>query len=98
MRILFLLLLAPLALAADAPVPDAAKSAAGLDSALAPPHAQTRNPNPPPPAESLKHFHPRPGYTVDLIANEPNIRQPLNLTFDPRGRMWVTQYIQYPFP
>jgi len=32
------------------------------------------------------------------VASEPVIRQPLNLHFDERGRLWVVQYIQYPFP
>src|SRR5205085_12458312 len=58
----------------------------------------TRDTKPFPPEEALKHFKPRPGYAVDLIAAEPTVRQPLNITFDARGRMWVTQYIQYPFP
>src|SRR5262249_55980111 len=48
--------------------------------------------------ESLKKFRPQEGFAVDLIATEPTVRQPLNITFDQRGRMWVVQYIQYPFP
>lgn len=35
---------------------------------------------------------------VELIAAEPEIRQPLHISFDHRGRMWVVQYRQYPFP
>src|SRR5207248_9290377 len=35
---------------------------------------------------------------VDLVASEPVVRQPLYVTFDERGRMWVVQYRQYPFP
>jgi putative heme-binding domain-containing protein len=79
-------------------IPDAAKGAKGLDSALASLHAPTRDTKPLPPSETLKHFKLRPGYAVDLIAAEPVVRQPLNINFDARGRMWVTQYIQYPFP
>jgi putative heme-binding domain-containing protein len=79
-------------------VPDAAKGAKGLDSALNSLHAPTRDTKPLSAAESLKHFKLRPGYAVDLIAEEPVVRQPLNISFDARGRMWVTQYIQYPFP
>jgi putative membrane-bound dehydrogenase-like protein len=48
--------------------------------------------------EELKKFHPQPGLAVDLIASEPEVRQPLCINFDDRGRMWLTQYIQYPFP
>ncbi|MCI0620442.1 MAG: hypothetical protein L0387_01995 [Acidobacteria bacterium] len=35
---------------------------------------------------------------MEVVASEPAIRQPLNLHFDERGRLWVVQYIQYPFP
>ncbi len=52
----------------------------------------------PTPAESLAQFHVAPGLRWDLAATEPMVRQPLNLHFDDRGRMWVVQYLQYPFP
>ena len=35
---------------------------------------------------------------MDLVASEPVIRQPVDLHFDDRGRLWVVQYLQYPFP
>jgi putative membrane-bound dehydrogenase-like protein len=35
---------------------------------------------------------------IDLVLSEPLIRQPLHISFDDRGRMWVVQYIQYPDP
>ncbi|MEN9632606.1 MAG: hypothetical protein RL077_1010, partial [Verrucomicrobiota bacterium] len=38
------------------------------------------------------------GYEVELVASEPVIRQPIDLKFDERGRLWVVQYLQYPFP
>ncbi len=38
------------------------------------------------------------GLTLDIVASEPMVRQPLNMFFDERGRMWVVQYLQYPFP
>ena len=50
------------------------------------------------PAESLSRLDPAPGYKVELAANEPDVRQPLDLQFDHRGRLWVVQYIQYPYP
>jgi putative membrane-bound dehydrogenase-like protein len=50
------------------------------------------------PAEALKKFSTRPDVAVDLIAHEPEVTQPLYLSFDSRGRMWVTQYRQYQFP
>lgn len=51
-----------------------------------------------PPAEAMKTFTLRDGLTVDLIAAEPAVTQPLYLSFDSRGRLWVTQYIQYQYP
>ncbi|MGH8018841.1 MAG: DUF7133 domain-containing protein [Opitutaceae bacterium] len=38
------------------------------------------------------------GFEVELVARAPAVRQPLDLRFDDRGRMWVVQYLQYPFP
>ena len=36
--------------------------------------------------------------TIDLLAAHPVVEQPIFLNFDHRGRMWVAQYRQYPFP
>lgn len=38
------------------------------------------------------------GFEVSLVASEPEVRQPLSITFDERGRLWVIQYLQYPAP
>jgi len=38
------------------------------------------------------------GFNVKMVAGEPEIRQPLSLNFDDRGRLWVIQYLQYPTP
>lgn len=38
------------------------------------------------------------GFEVQLVASEPAIRQPVTMTFDDRGRLWVIQYLQYPNP
>ncbi len=35
---------------------------------------------------------------VDLVVAEPQIAQPIHLSFDSQGRMWVVEYRQYPFP
>ena len=48
--------------------------------------------------ESLRHFQVVKGLEMTAVAGEPTIRQPLNLHFDERGRLWVVQYLQYPFP
>jgi putative membrane-bound dehydrogenase-like protein len=38
------------------------------------------------------------GIEVQLFAAEPLVRQPVAMTFDQRGRLWVIQYLQYPNP
>lgn len=50
------------------------------------------------PVEAMKHFELDDGLQLDLVAAEPTIMQPLYLSFDAHGRMWVVQYRQYPFP
>jgi putative membrane-bound dehydrogenase-like protein len=50
------------------------------------------------PKESLAHFKVSDGLQIALALAEPDVRQPLCVNFDHRGRMWVVQYLQYPFP
>lgn len=38
------------------------------------------------------------GFEVSLVASEPMIRQPVTMSFDARGRLWVIEYRQYPNP
>lgn len=38
------------------------------------------------------------GFEIELYASEPDIGKPMNLAFDAKGRMWVTQSFEYPFP
>jgi putative membrane-bound dehydrogenase-like protein len=52
----------------------------------------------PPAAEALRRMVLAPGYRVELVAAEPTITQPLDLHFDERGRLWVVEYRQYPYP
>lgn len=51
-----------------------------------------------PPAEAVKQMKLPPGFTVRVVAHEPMVRQPVSMSFDERGRMWVLQYLQYPNP
>lgn len=50
------------------------------------------------PQEAVKKFQTRPDVAIDLMAGEPEVRQPLYASWDSKGRMWVNQYIQYQFP
>jgi putative heme-binding domain-containing protein len=54
--------------------------------------------NPRTPAEEQKCFHLPPGFEIELVAAEPDIIKPINMNFDDRGRLWVTQSVEYPFP
>ncbi len=51
-----------------------------------------------PPAESLALMKPADDLAVDLLASEPQVAQPTHVSFDEKGRMWVAQYRQYPYP
>ncbi len=49
-----------------------------------------------PPTEALKRVTVPPGFNVTLFAHEPDIRQPIAMTFDDRGRLWVCECYSYP--
>ncbi|HEY4310309.1 MAG TPA: HEAT repeat domain-containing protein [Pirellulales bacterium] len=49
-------------------------------------------------AEQQKKFHLPPGFSIQLVAAEPEIRKPMNLNFDVHGRLYATQSEEYPFP
>lgn len=55
---------------------------------------------PPPlsPEDAQKQFKVAEGLQVWLVVAEPQIAQPLSISFDDRGRMWVLQYRQFPNP
>jgi putative membrane-bound dehydrogenase-like protein len=60
--------------------------------------ALTDGSKPSSPAEGTKKLKMAEGLAMQVVAHEPAVAQPLNMYFDERGRMWVTQYLQYPFP
>lgn len=47
---------------------------------------------------ALKRFKTPNDLTVEIAVSEPEIGQPLFLSFDERGRLWVMNYLQYPNP
>ncbi|MCE9607761.1 MAG: HEAT repeat domain-containing protein [Planctomycetia bacterium] len=49
------------------------------------------------PAEQQKKFHLPPGFEIQLVAAEPDIRKPINMNFDSAGRLCVTGSIEYPY-
>jgi putative heme-binding domain-containing protein len=50
------------------------------------------------PEQEKAKFHLPPGFEAQLVASEPDIRKPMNIAFDARGRLWVTDSEEYPFP
>jgi putative heme-binding domain-containing protein len=50
------------------------------------------------PDEERKKLHVPEGFEVELVASEPAIRKPMNIAFDDRGRLWITESVEYPFP
>src|SRR4051812_43416018 len=50
------------------------------------------------PQEALKRMQVPDDLKVNLVASEPEIRQPLSMTFDGRARLWSTHSFHYPPP
>ena len=50
------------------------------------------------PEEAVRRMKLPEGFTAQLVAAEPLVRQPVAMNFDDRGRLWVIQYLQYPNP
>lgn len=68
------------------------------DQAAAQPRPHIATTKPRTPAEEQKGFHLPPGFVIELVASEPAIHKPINIDFDDRGRLWVTESVEYPFP
>jgi putative heme-binding domain-containing protein len=49
------------------------------------------------PEEQRLKFHLPPGFKIQLVASEPDLRKPMNMAFDSAGRLWVTESREYPF-
>jgi putative membrane-bound dehydrogenase-like protein len=61
------------------------------------PHAQDKPPGPAlSPQEAIKKMQVPRGFRVELVAAEPDIVNPVSMTFDERGRIWITESIEYP--
>ena len=48
-----------------------------------------------PPAEALAKIKAPPGFKVSLFAAEPDVQNPIAMTFDGRGRLWVAENYTY---
>jgi putative membrane-bound dehydrogenase-like protein len=50
------------------------------------------------PTESATKFKAADDLVVEQLLHEPLVAQPTHLSYDARGRLWVAQYRQYPYP
>lgn len=50
------------------------------------------------PEESMERMIVPPGFRVELFASEPDIVNPIAMTWDERGRLWVVESVEYPYP
>src|SRR5205807_1153008 len=55
-------------------------------------------PAPLPPAEAFRRLKTVADLQLEQVLAEPEVTQPIFMNFDERGRMWVVQYRQYPYP
>jgi putative heme-binding domain-containing protein len=69
-------------------------SAQAADSPFA---AGVRSADPQSPSDQQASFELPEGFEIELVASEPDVAKPMNLAFDTRGRLWVTDSYEYPF-
>src|SRR4026209_1879549 len=48
------------------------------------------------PQEAIRHMKVPDGFTVELVASEPDIVNPIAMCFDDRGRIFITESLEYP--
>src|SRR4051812_4459663 len=69
----------------------------GAESDNTIPWRQDAPPNDPySPQEAVSRISVPDGFTVELVASEPDIVNPIAMAFDDRGRIWVTESVEYP--
>lgn len=67
----------------------------GVGASLAAPEA-SEEPAPAASADPLQSLRPRPGFTVDVVAQEPLVMDPVAFDWGPDGRLWVVEMADYP--
>ncbi|MEW4486670.1 PVC-type heme-binding CxxCH protein [Thalassoglobus sp. JC818] len=60
-----------------------------------PVNTQAAGEQPLPPEQAVKRLQVPDGFHVTLSAAEPDVRQPIAITFDDRGRLWVAESYSY---
>ena len=49
------------------------------------------------PEQERATFHLPPGFEIQLVASEPDLRKGMNMNWDASGRLWLTESREYPF-
>jgi putative membrane-bound dehydrogenase-like protein len=94
---LFKLVALAIAIGVASPLPRAFGQRPSPAAAQPIPHGQDAAPNAPrSPDEAVKAMSVPPGFTVEVVAAEPDIVNPVAMTFDERGRVWITESLEYP--
>jgi len=61
------------------------------------PHHQDKPPNDPyTPQQAIQKMKVPQGFSVELVASEPDLVNPVAMCFDEKGRIWVTESLEYP--
>ncbi|MBX9655613.1 c-type cytochrome [bacterium] len=61
------------------------------------PHNQEETPGPAlSPETAMAKMTLPPGFSVELFASEPDVINPIAMTFDNQGRVWVVESLEYP--
>ena len=102
MRSLILLIFACLATHVNAQAPDLSRAGnekvAEIMRSFGGRGVMADDSEPTPPDEAVNQFQVLGGFEIQTVAHEPVIAQPLFVSWDSRGRMWVAQYRQYQYP
>ena len=87
--------IAALSLSTAAAVLSAGLAGAADDKFPAPYDSEKSNAQPFPPADAAKGFRVPAGFSVGVFAAEPDVRNPIAMTWDGRGRLWVAENFTY---
>lgn len=61
------------------------------------PHGQDSLPGLPlSPQQAISKMKVPEGFSVELVASEPDLVNPVAMTFDEKGRIWITESLEYP--
>jgi hypothetical protein len=63
-----------------------------------PADTEKRDAKPLPPDQAARGFRMPAGFTIDVLAAEPEVLNPIAMTWDGRGRLWVAENYTYAEP